>query len=295
MIKPILEVRNLKQYFQINSHFTVKAVDDISFTIHNGEIFALVGESGSGKSTVARTLMGIYPPTEGEIFFKGQDVTDRKERRQHQNDLHRNMQIIFQDSAAALNQRMTVEKIVKEPLVVNHIFKNRKELDSRITELLQLVGLNETYRQKYPPEISGGQRQRVAIARSIALQPDLIIADEPIAALDVSIQAQIVNLFKHLQAEHHFSFLLIAHDLSIVRFISDRVGVLYRGKLVEVAPTKILFENPQHDYTKSLLSAVPVPDPFVEKNKKILDFDSAAFTGEGGMQEIEPGHFVLMR
>ena len=204
------------------------------------------------------------------------------------------MQIIFQDSSAALNQRMTVEKIIKEPLTVNHIYKDKKQLESRVDELLEQVGLNATYRKKNPPEISGGQRQRVAIARCIALQPDFVIADEPIASLDVSIQAQIINLFKHLQTKHQFSFLFIAHDLAIVRYISDKIGVLYHGKLVEVAPTEELFENPIHPYTKSLLSAVPTPDPRKEKNKVLVPFDGTSFTGQGEMKEISPEHFVLV-
>ena len=277
MAESILEVRNLKQHFQVNSKFTVKALDGISFTIEDGEIFALVGESGSGKSTAAKTIMGVYPPTDGEIFFHGRDITDGKGRRENKDLLHKKLSIIFQDSAAALNQRMTVEKIIGEPLQIHHVYKDKNALNERIDELLQLVGLNETYRKKYPSELSGGQRQRVAIARSISMQPELVIADEPIAALDVSIQAQIINLFKHLQAEHRFSFLLIAHDLSIVRFISDRVGVLYHGKLVELGKTKQIFETPCHPYTKFLLSAVPKPDPL----------------GEGEMQEVAPGHFIL--
>lgn len=293
MAEPILEVRNLKQHFQVNSKFTVKALDGISFTIEDGEIFALVGESGSGKSTAAKTIMGVYPPTDGEIFFHGRDITDGKGRRENKDLLHKKLSIIFQDSAAALNQRMTVEKIIGEPLQIHHVYKDKKALNERIDELLQLVGLNETYRKKYPSELSGGQRQRVAIARSISMQPELVIADEPIAALDVSIQAQIINLFKHLQAEHRFSFLLIAHDLSIVRFISDRVGVLYHGKLVELGKTKQIFETPCHPYTKSLLSAVPKPDPLGERNKKLVEFDAASFTGEGEIQEVAPGHFIL--
>lgn len=295
MSEAILEVRNLKQHFRINSHFTVKAVDGISFSIQKNEIFALVGESGSGKSTIARSLIGVYPPTDGEIYFHGKNITDRTSRRKNAELVHRKMQIIFQDSAAALNQRMTVEKIIKEPLTVNRIYKDKKQLEAYVDKLLEQVGLNAAYRKKYPPEISGGQRQRVAIARSIALEPDLVIADEPIASLDVSIQAQIINLFKHLQTKHHFSFLFIAHDLSIVRHISDRVGVLYHGKLVEIAPTEELFENPIHPYTKSLLSAVPTPNPRREKNKILVPFDGAFFTGEGEMQEISPEHFVLLQ
>lgn len=293
MSEPVLKICNLKQHFRINSRFTVKALDGISFTIEDGEIFALVGESGSGKSTAARTIMGLYPPTEGEIYFHGKDISDAKGRRQNADLIHKKMSIIFQDSAAALNQRMTVGKIIAEPLQIHRVFKDRQAMKDRIDELLNMVGLDETFRNKYPSEISGGQRQRVAIARSISMHPDLLIADEPIAALDVSIQAQIINLFKRLQEENKFSFLFIAHDLSVVRFISDKVGVLYRGNLVELASTKQLFDNPIHPYTQSLLSAVPTPDPAKERNKDLLEFDSASFTGEGTMQEYEPGHYYL--
>ncbi len=293
MTTPVLEVSHLRQYFRVHSRFTVKAVDDISFSVQPGEIFALVGESGSGKSTVAKTVMGLYAPTDGEIAFQGHDITHAAGRRAHSGLLHRKMQIIFQDSAAALNPRMTVGQIILEPLKVNRIFREKKELVRRLDELLELVGLNRTLCQKTPPEISGGQRQRVAIARSIALQPDLLIADEPIAALDVSIQAQIVNLFQHLQAEHGFAFLFIAHDLAIVRFLSDRVGVLYHGKLVECAPTEELFRNPLHPYTRSLLSAVPKPDPIAERNKVLLEFDRSTFPGKGEWKEVSPGHFLL--
>ncbi len=227
--QPLLEVKGLKQYFKINSHYSVEAVDDISFEVYEGEIFALVGESGSGKSTVARSVMGYYTPTDGEVYFEGQLISDKRKMRHKQESLHRDLQIIFQDCAAALNPRMTVEEIIEEPIRVNHVYKSRQELDTRVEELLEQVGLNGTFRKKYPSEISGGQRQRVAIARSIALNPKLLIADEPLASLDVSIQAQIVSLFKRLQKEFGFAFLFIAHDLSIVKFISDRVGVLYRG------------------------------------------------------------------
>jgi len=203
------------------------------------------------------------------------------------------MQIIFQDSAAALNPHMTVEKIVAEPLEINKITKNKVELEEIIDESLSQVGLSGYYRQKYPSELSGGQRQRVAIARSIAMKPDLIIADEPIASLDVSIQAQIVTLFQELQKKYGFTFIFIAHDLSLIKYLSDRIAVMLKGKIVELAATDELFLNPCHPYTKSLLSSIPVPDPIFEKNKKIIDYDTSSFTGEGSISEVSPGHFLL--
>lgn len=290
--QPILKVDKLKQHFRINSHFVVEAVDGISFDIHEGEIFALVGESGSGKSTVARSVMGFYTPTDGEVYFSGKLISGKKHRRERK-DVCKNMQMIFQDSAAALNPRMTVEKLIEEPMLINHMYKSKDEMSKRIDELLEQVGLNSSYRKKYPSEISGGQRQRVSIARSIALRPKLIIADEPLAALDVSIQAQIVNLFMDLQKKCGFAFLFIAHDLSIVKYISNRVGVLYKGKLVEMATTDELFTNPLHPYTKSLISAAPVPDPAVERNKVVLEFRETDFNGAGEMEEVKKGHFVL--
>ncbi|MDR3230791.1 MAG: ATP-binding cassette domain-containing protein, partial [Synergistaceae bacterium] len=274
-----------------------KAVRGVSFDLRRGEAFGLVGESGCGKSTVARAIMGIYTPTSGEIYFKDNLVSNRQSYRKNRREIQRGMQIIFQDSAAALNQRMTVKEIVSEPLVINHICENRRELDARVEELLTMVGLDSEYRGKCPPEISGGQRQRVAIARSIALEPEVIIADEPVASLDVSIQAQIVTLFQRLQRERGFTFLFIAHDLSMVHFLCDRVGVMYAGRLVEVAPTDRLFGDPRHPYTRSLLSATPSPDPASERSKKIVVYEPKSDTvGENQnakMREISLGHFVL--
>ncbi|HCT64689.1 MAG TPA: peptide ABC transporter ATP-binding protein [Lachnospiraceae bacterium] len=288
----ILEVRKLKQHFKINSHMIVKAVDGISFSVKKGEIFGLVGESGSGKSTVAKTIMGLHNITEGEVYYKGFKISDRGVFSKNKKDIQKNLQIIFQDSSAALNQRMTIEKIIAEPIRVNHIINNKEELNKKVSQLLNQVGLDESFKYKYPSEISGGQRQRVAIARSISTNPDIIIADEPIASLDISIQAQIVTLFQKLQKEYGFTFIFIAHDLSIIRFISHRVGVMFQGKIVELAPTDELFNNPLHSYTKSLLSAVPVPNPFYERNKKILDFDIRTFDFNGVLEEVSPEHFV---
>lgn len=288
----ILEVRHLKQYFNVNNNMTIKAIDDVSFQIGKGEIFGLIGETGSGKSTIARTIMGLYTPNDGEIYFKGNKISDRKIFHQNKKDIQRNMQIIFQDSAAAINPRMTVEQIIAEPLKINRATNGKVELKEKIDDLLYQVGLDSSFKSKYPGEISGGQRQRVAIARSIGVNPDLIIADEPIASLDISIQAQIVTLFQELRKKHGYTFLFIAHDLSLIRFISDKVGVMLHGKMMEMAPTKELFENPLHPYTQALLSAVPVPDPIYERNKKILTYDVDSIQADGQMIEVSPGHFV---
>ena len=291
----LLSVRNYKQHFPINKSLTVRAVNGISFDLRRGEIFGLVGESGCGKSTVARAIMGIYTPTEGEIYFKGFLISEKRSYREHKKDIQRNMQVIFQDSAAALNPRMKVADIIAEHLVINRLYPDKGRMRAEVDKLLTLVGLDTSYGNKFPAEISGGQRQRVAIARSIAVNPELIVADEPVASLDVSIQAQIVSLFQHLQRQHGFTFLFIAHDLSMVRYLCDRVGVMYEGRLVELAPAKELFGNPLHPYTRALLSAIPVPDPVYERSKTIIPYTHETADLSGAWREVLPEHFLLTR
>ena len=274
----MMELHHVKEYFRIHEQLTIRAVDDISFDIRKGEVFGLVGESGCGKSTVARLISGIYRPTEGEVLFHG---NPKKE-----------MQMIFQDSAASLNPRMTVEQIILEPLWIQGRKREAASFRQRLEALLEEVGLSVDFLGKYPGALSGGQRQRVAIARSLLLQPGLIVADEPIASLDISIQAQIVTLLQRLQKEKRFSLLFIAHDLSVVRLISHRVGVMLNGKLVELADTEELFRHPMHPYTKALLSAIPIPDPVLERQKTIQEYDTSQPLGET-MTERAPGHFVL--
>ena len=257
----LLDIRHLTHRFRLGRKAMIRAVNDVSFQIRRGEIFGLVGESGSGKSTVARCIMNIYQPASGNIFYKGMDICDRKQAYKNRKMLQMTRQMIFQDSASSLNQRMKVADIIAEPMQIHHVKPKRGSLRAEAEFQMKYVGLDASYLDKYPSELSGGMRQRVAIARALSMEPEFLVADEPIASLDVSIQAQIINLFKHLQKEHGFTFLFIAHDLSVVRYLCDRVGVMYQGKLVEVAPTEELFRNPKHDYTKKLLSAIPVPDP----------------------------------
>jgi len=289
----LLDIQHLTHVFKLNRHAVIRAVDDVSFRMERGEIFGLVGESGSGKSTVARCVMNIYRPTSGRIFYNGVNVCDREEFRKHRKMLETRRQIIFQDSASSLNQRMKAVDIIAEPMRIHHVTPPRGTYRGEAGFQLRYVGMDAGYLDKYPSELSGGQRQRVAIARALSMEPELLVADEPIASLDVSIQAQIVNLFRHLRAEHGCSILFIAHDLSMVEFLCDRVGVMYRGKLVEVASTRELFSDPRHPYTQALLSAIPIPDPIAERNRKRIDFDELVFQREGTLAEVTPGHFVL--
>ena len=267
MNSPLIEARNLSKSFAIGGGFlakkkVVRAVEDVSLQIQRGETFGLVGESGCGKSTIGRTLLRLYEPTSGQIFFEGSDITKANMR------LYRKkMQIVFQDPYASLDPRMTVGDIVGEPLDIYHAYESKAERREKILELLNLVGLNSEHMNRYPHEFSGGQRQRVSIARSMALRPDFMVCDEPISALDVSIQAQVINMLMELQQKLNMTYLFIAHDLNVVRHISKRVGVMYLGSLVEVCDANELYKNPLHPYTQALLSAIPIPDPNVSRSR----------------------------
>ena len=293
MTEILLDIRHLTHVFKLSKQVSVKAVDDVSFQMRRGEIFGLVGESGSGKSTVARCIMNVYRPATGEILYKGVNVCDRKQFKKHRKMLEAQRQIIFQDSTSSLNQRMKVADIVSEPMVIHRVKPPRGTLRAEAEFQLKYVGMDAVYLDQYPGELSGGQRQRVAIARALSMEPELLVADEPIASLDVSIQAQIVNLLRHCNREHGCSILFIAHDLSMVEYLCDRVGVMYRGKLVELAPTAELYADPRHPYTKALLSAIPVPDPVLERQRRRLDLDEDTFDLDGVLTEVTPGHFVL--
>jgi len=272
----LLEVKDLKMYFPITAGVLfqrkvgdVKAVDGVSFSVKQGETLGLVGESGCGKSTTARAILQLYRPTSGAVNFEGTDLT--KTKGESLRRMRRRMQMIFQDPYASLNPRMSVGSIIGEPLIIHGLAKNKKERTERVQELLRIVGLNPYFINRYPHEFSGGQRQRIGIARALAVQPAFIACDEPVSALDVSIQAQIINLLEDLQEQFGLTYLFIAHDLSVVRHISDRVAVMYLGRIVEVADRNDLYENPLHPYTKALLSAVPIPDPIVEaKRERII-------------------------
>ncbi len=295
MYDAIVSVEHLTHQFKLSKRTVIRAVDDVSFQIRRGEIFGLVGESGSGKSTVARCLMNIYKPTSGRIFYEDIDTCDKAQYKLQKRRLEAERQLIFQDSTSSLNQRMKVADIIAEPMKIHHRKPPRGSLRAEAAFQLHYVGMDESYLDKYPSELSGGQRQRVAIARALSMEPKLLVADEPIASLDVSIQAQIVNLFRHLRKEHGFSILFIAHDLAMVEYLCDRVGVMVHGKLVELAPSAELFRNPRHPYTKALLSAIPVPDPILERQRVHVDFDSMHFDRCGILEETQPGHWVLQR
>ncbi|MHA2961568.1 ABC transporter ATP-binding protein [Priestia megaterium] len=262
----LLEIKQLSKYFSITNKQVLKAVDGVSFHISKGETFGLVGESGCGKSTAGRTIIGLYNRTSGEVLYKGKNVHELSEKEKFA--FHRNMQMIFQDPYASLNPRSTVKEIISEPMEVHGLYSNKKEMLNRVYELLEDVGLNRDHANRYPHEFSGGQRQRIGIARALALNPECIIADEPISALDVSVQAQVVNLLKKLQKEKGLTYLFIAHDLSMVKHISNRIGVMYLGHLVELTTSSELYQKPLHPYTQALLSAIPIPDPDVEDNRK---------------------------
>ena len=316
----LLEVRNLRMFFPVTRGMIfqrkvaeIKAVDDASFFIRRGETLGLVGESGSGKTTIGRCILQLYRPTSGEIIFQGQQLTDLSAKAMR--PLRREMQVIFQDPYGSLNPRMTCGDIVGEPLIVHKLAKSKGEYQDRVAELLTVVGLNPYMADRYPHEFSGGQRQRIGIARALAVNPSFIVCDEPVSALDVSIQAQVINLLEELQDRLGLTYLFIAHDLSVVRHISDRVAVMYLGHIVEVADRAELYENPQHPYTRALLSAVPIPDPLVEaKRERIIltgEVPSPMSPPEGcvfstrcpiaiedcnlempDLREVSPGHWV---
>jgi oligopeptide transport system ATP-binding protein len=290
--KVLLEVNNLKQYFNVGRKDEVKAVDDISFQIFEGETFGLVGESGSGKSTTGRTVIRLNNPTAGEILFDGQDVMKIKGKKDLAN-FRREVQMVFQDPYASLNPRMKVRDIIAEGIDINGLAKTEKERNQKVDELLKTVGLNPSHGTRYPHEFSGGQRQRIGIARALAVDPKFIICDEPISALDVSIQAQIVNLLQDLQEEHKLTYLFIAHDLSMVKHISDRIGVMHNGKLLEVGTSDEIYHYGVHPYTESLLSAIPLPDPDHERERKRIKYVSEPADDKSrSMEEIAEGHFI---
>lgn len=295
MAEKLLEIKNLKQYFNQGKPNEVRAVDDISFDIYKGETLGLVGESGCGKSTTGRTIIRLYDATDGQVIYDGVNVHDKKSKKDLK-EFNRKMQMIFQDPYASLNPRMKVLDIIAEGLDIHGLVKNPKERKEKVVELLETVGLNREHADRYAHEFSGGQRQRLGIARALAVNPEFIIADEPISALDVSIQAQVVNLLKELQEEKGLTYLFIAHDLSMVKYISDRIGVMYFGKLVELATAEDLYANPMHPYTQSLLSAIPLPDPNYERTRVRKTYDPASHNYQDGeeiaMREVTPGHFV---
>ena len=291
--KILIDVKDLTHQFRLTKRIMVRAVDQVSFQIKKGEIFGLVGESGSGKSTVARCLMNIYQPSGGEIWYRDVNICNKREFQKNKKQLQTRRQMIFQDSTSSLNQKMKVADIITEPLKIQHITPKQGSYQKEAAFQMRYVGLDESFLNRYPPELSGGQRQRVAIARALCMEPEFLVADEPIASLDVSIQAQIVNLFRHLQQEHEFTFLFIAHDLAMVEYLCDRVGVMYQGKLVELADAEELFSDPVHPYTQTLLSAIPVPDPIRERKRTLKIYD-----GEGmenaRWTEVSAGHFVMI-
>ncbi|MCK8487846.1 ATP-binding cassette domain-containing protein [Paenibacillus sp. MBLB2552] len=305
--KTLIEVEGLKKYFNVGGGNVLKAVNDISFSIAEGETLGLVGESGCGKSTAGRTILRLYEPTAGSVRFNGVDINQLSPKKMKA--MRRDMQMIFQDPYASLNPRFTVTDIIGEALDIHGMAGSYAERKKRVEELLDMVGLNPDHATRYPHEFSGGQRQRIGIARALAVNPKFIICDEPISALDVSIQAQVVNLLEDLQDRLGLTYLFIAHDLSMVKHISDRVAVMYLGRIVELAESEELYANPMHPYTKTLLSAIPIPDPEVEANKKRIHLEDTASgpigkegAGNGGLfdldnselVEVSKGHFVSM-
>ena len=315
--RKILEVKHLKKYFPLKKGKfkegdpCVKAVDDITFDLYEGETLGLVGESGCGKSTLGRTIIRLYEPTSGEVIFEGEDVA--KKSRKEMRALREEMQFIFQDPYSSLNPRMTVFNILAEPLIAHRKFKRGPELDAYVKNLMDRCGLPSYYCYRYPHQFSGGQRQRIGIARSLALDPSFIICDEPVSALDVSIQSQIINLMKDMQEEKNISYIFISHDLSVVKHISDRVGVMYLGSMMELADKNEIYSNPQHPYTRALIGAIPLPDPTKRKEMQVIQGEIPSNVNipkgckfnprcpfakdicreqEPATKEVKPNHFV---
>ncbi|MBS7526888.1 ATP-binding cassette domain-containing protein [Fusibacter paucivorans] len=292
--QPLLDVKDLKQFFRISNKFTVKAVNGVSFHIYPGETYGLVGESGSGKSTIGRSVIRLYDPTAGTINFDGVDISGKLSDTEVQH-LRTNMQMIFQDPMASLNPRRKVLDIIAQGLDVHHLYQSKQEREERVYQILEKVGLSREHANRYPHQFSGGQRQRIGIARALIMNPKLIIADEAISALDVSIQAQVVNLMKEIQKETNIAFLFIAHDLSMVKYISDRIGVLHLGYLLETGTKEEIFSNPVHPYTRSLLSAIPLSNPRVEKHRtsETYDYETSGIDyAKGVSNHIDGTHYV---
>ncbi|MBE7583491.1 ATP-binding cassette domain-containing protein [Staphylococcus aureus] len=289
----LLSIKNLKQYFNAGKKNEVRAIENISFDIYKGETLGLVGESGCGKSTTGKSIIKLNDITSGEILYEGIDIQKIRKRK----DLlkfNKKIQMIFQDPYASLNPRLKVMDIVAEGIDIHHLATDKRDRKKRVYDLLETVGVSKEHANRYPHEFSGGQRQRIGIARALAVEPEFIIADEPISALDVSIQAQVVNLLLKLQRERGITFLFIAHDLSMVKYISDRIAVMHFGKIVEIGPAEEIYQNPLHDYTKSLLSAIPQPDPESERSRKRFSYiDDEANNHLRQLHEIRPNHFVF--
>ncbi|MBP1920248.1 ABC transporter ATP-binding protein [Youngiibacter multivorans] len=293
--RPLLEVVDLKQHFRVSRKFTVKAVDGVSFEIYPGETYGLVGESGSGKSTIGRSIIRLYEPTNGKVFFNGMDISGKLGTNDWSN-LRMKMQMIFQDPMASLNPRKKVVDIIAQGLDIHKQYDSMEDRKQKVYRILEMVGLSHEHANRYPHQFSGGQRQRIGIARALIMNPDLIIADEAISALDVSIQAQVVNLMKDIQKKTNIAYLFIAHDLSMVKYISDRIGVLHYGHLLETGTTEEIFSNPVHPYTRSLLSAIPKPNPDAEKKRIALAYDygtSGIDYNKGEMRSLGGTHRVL--
>ncbi|WP_269320008.1 ABC transporter ATP-binding protein [Staphylococcus schweitzeri] len=289
----LVEVKNLTKIFNKNKSNEVKAIDDVSININKGEALGIVGESGCGKSTFGKSIIRLLDVPEETIFFDGKDINTITSRRDSL-DLNKRIQMIFQDPYASLNPRLKVMDIVGEGIDIHKLAENKAERNEKIYKLLELVGLNKEHANRYPHEFSGGQRQRIGIARALSVEPDLIIADEPISALDVSIQAQIINIIKKLQKERKTTLLFIAHDLSMVKYVSDRIAVMHKGKIVEIASSEILYQNPLHNYTKSLISAIPQPDPMFERERvREIYEDSFDNTSDCKLRKIEKDHYVF--